>query len=45
MKAVRNMPKNKPDVINRGKEVCTLIDVAILGVTNVMKEEAEKILR
>lgn len=45
MKAVRNIPKNKQDILNRDKEICTSIDVAISGNTNVMKEEDEKILR
>jgi len=37
----------KPDIIIRdnGKGTCLLIDVAILGDTNVMKKEAEKILK
>ena len=38
---------NKPDIITRDNEkrTCMLIDVAISGVRNVIKKEAEKILK
>jgi len=43
----RTIPNNKPDIIIRGneKETCMLIDVAISGDRNVIKKEAEKILK
>ena len=43
----RTIPNNKPDIIIRdnGKGTCTLIDVAISGDRNVIKKEAEKILK
>ena len=43
----RTIPNNKPDIIIRDneKETCTLIDVAISGDRNVIKKEAEKILK
>jgi len=43
----RTIPNNKPDVIIRDneKETCKLIDVAISGDRNVIKKEAEKILK
>ena len=43
----RTIPNNKPDVIIRGnkKGTCMLIDVAISGDGNVIKTEAEKILK
>jgi hypothetical protein len=43
----RNIPKNKPDIIIRdnGKRTCILIDVAITGDRNLIKKEAEKILK
>jgi hypothetical protein len=43
----RTLPSNKPDVViwNNEKGTCTLIDVAIPGDRNVMKKEAEKILK
>jgi len=43
----RTITNNKPDIINRDNEkgTCTLIDVAISGDRNVIKEEAEKILK
>jgi hypothetical protein len=43
----RTIPNNKPDVIIRDKEKGTfmLIDVAISGDRNVIKKEAEKILK
>ena len=42
-----NNPNNKPDIIIRDKEkgTCMLIDVAISGDRNVIKKEAEKILK
>jgi hypothetical protein len=40
----RTIPNNKPDII-RDNERCTLIDVAISGDRNVIKKEAEKILK
>jgi hypothetical protein len=43
----RTIPKNKPDIITRDNEkrTCMLIDFAISGDRNVIKEEAEKILK
>jgi hypothetical protein len=43
----RTIPNNKPDIIIRDNEkaTCMLIDVAIPGDRNVMKKEAEKILK
>jgi hypothetical protein len=43
----RSIPNNKPDIIigNNGKRTCMLIDVPILGDRNVIKKEAEKILK
>jgi len=43
----RTIPNNKPDIIIRGNEKgkCTLIDVAISGDRNVIKKEAENILK
>ena len=47
MRTDRTIPYNKPDIIIRGnkKETCMLIDVAIRGDRNVIKREAEKILK
>jgi hypothetical protein len=41
------IPNNKPDIIIRGNEkgTCMLIDVAISGDRNVIKNEAENILK
>ena len=43
----RTIPNNKPDIIIRdnGKGTCMLIDVAISGGRNVIKKEAEKVLK
>jgi hypothetical protein len=43
----RTIPNNKPDIIIRDNEKgkCMLIDVAISGDRNVIKKEAEKILK
>ena len=43
----RTIPKNKPDIIIRDNEkrTCRLIDVAISGDRNMIKKEAEKILK
>jgi hypothetical protein len=43
----RTVPSNKPDIIIRDNEkgTCILIDVAIPGDRNVIKNEAEKILK
>jgi hypothetical protein len=43
----RTIPNNKPDIIIRDNEkrTCMLIDVAISGERNVIKREAEKILK
>jgi len=43
----RTIPSNKPDIIIRDNEkgTCTLIDVVISGDRNVIKKEAEKILK
>ena len=41
------IPNNKPDIIIRDNEkgICMLIDVAISEDRNVIKKEAEKILK
>ena len=43
----RTIPNNKPDIIIRDNEkgTCMLIDVAISGERNVIKKEAEDILK
>jgi len=43
----RTIPSNKPDIIIRDNEkgTCMLIDKAIPGDRNVIKKEAEKILK
>ena len=43
----RTILNNKPDIIirDKGKRTCILIDVAISGDRNVIKKEAEKILK
>ena len=43
----RTVSNNKPDIIIRDNEkgTCLLIDVAISGERNVIKKEAEKILK
>ena len=43
----RTKPNNKPDIIisDNEKGTCTLIDVANSGDRNVIKKEAEKILK
>jgi len=43
----RTIPNNKPEIIIccNGKGTCMLIDVAISGDRNVIKKEAEKILK
>jgi len=43
----RSIPNNKPDIIIRDNEkgACMLIDVAISEDRNVIKKEAEKILK
>jgi len=43
----RTIPNNKPDIINRDNEkrTCMLMNVAIPGDRNVIKKEAEKILK
>ena len=43
----RTIPNNKPDIIIRENEkgTCMLIDFAISGDRNVIKKEAEKILK
>jgi hypothetical protein len=43
----RIIPNNKPDIIIRDNEkgTCILIDAAISGDINVIKKEAEKILK
>ena len=43
----RTIPNNKPDIIIRDNEkrTCVLINVAISGDINVIKKEAEKILK
>ena len=43
----RTIPNNKPDIIIRDNEkgTCMIIDVAISGDRNVIKKEAEKVLK
>jgi hypothetical protein len=43
----RIISNNKPDIITRDNEkgTCMLIDVAILGDRNVIKKEAENVLK
>jgi hypothetical protein len=43
----RTISNNKPDIILRDNEkrTCMLIDVAISGDRNMIKKEAEKILK
>jgi polysaccharide pyruvyl transferase WcaK-like protein len=42
----RTIPNNKPDIIrDNEKRTCMLIDVTISGDRNVIKKEAEKILK
>jgi len=43
----RTIPNSKPDIIIRDNEksTCMLIDAAISGDRNVLKKEAEKILK
>jgi hypothetical protein len=43
----RTIPNNEPDIIicDNEKGTCVLIDVAISGERNVIKKEAEKILK
>ena len=43
----RSIPSNKPDIIIHDNErgTCMLIDVVISGDRNVIKKEAEKILK
>jgi len=43
----RTIPNNKPDIIipDNEKRTCILIDIAIPGGRNVIKKEAEKILK
>jgi len=43
----RTIPSNKPDITIRDNEkgTCVLIDVAISGDRNMIKKEAEKILK
>jgi hypothetical protein len=43
----RTIPNNKPDIIIRDNEkrTCMLIDIAISGDRNVIKKEAEEILK
>jgi hypothetical protein len=47
MQTDRTIPNNKPDIIIRDNEnrTCILIAVAIPGDRNVIKKEAEKILK
>jgi hypothetical protein len=47
VQTVGTIPNNKPDIITRDNEnrTCILIDVAIPGDRNVIKKEAEKILK
>ena len=43
----RTIPNNKPDIIIRDNEkrTCMSIDIAVSGERNVIKKEAEKILK
>ena len=43
----RTIPNNKPDIVSRDNEkgTCMLIDVAISGDRNVIKQETKKILK
>jgi len=43
----RTIPNNKPDIIIRDNEkgTCMLIDIAISGDRNVVKKEADNILK
>ena len=41
----RTIPNNRPDIRDNKKGTCVLIDVAISGYRNVIKREAEKILK
>ena len=47
VQTVRTIPNNKPYIIIRDNEkrTCMLIDVAIPGDRNVIKKEAEKIVK
>jgi hypothetical protein len=47
MQTDRTIPKSKPDIIIRDNEkgTCMTIDVAIPGDRNVIKKEAEKIIK
>ena len=47
MRPDRTIPNNKPEIIIRDNKqgTCMLIDVAIPGDRNVIKKEAEKILK
>jgi hypothetical protein len=47
MQTDRTIPNNKPDIVIRDNEkgTCMLINVAISGDRNVIKKEAEKILK
>ena len=47
MQTDRTTPINKPDIIIRENEkgTCVLIDTAISGFRNVIRKEAEKILK
>jgi hypothetical protein len=47
VQADRTIPNSKPDIVIRDNEkgTCMLIDVAIPGDRNVIKKEAEKILK
>jgi hypothetical protein len=47
MQTDRTIPNNKPDIIicDNEKRTCMFIDVTISGDRNVIKKEAEKILK
>ena len=47
MQTYRTIPNNKPDIIihDNKKGTCVLIDFAISGDRNVIKKEAEKVLK
>jgi hypothetical protein len=47
VQADRTIPNSKPDIIIRDDEkgTCMLIDIAIPGDRNVIKKEADKVLK
>ena len=45
MQTDRTIPNNKPEIRDTKQGTCMIIDVAVLGDRNDIKEEAEKILK